>query len=219
MAALDVAEQPFPQRERLGVRVVDAKDAHPLPEPEVGDAQQLPPQGLPILGLEVEPVDVLVFLGRVLRALHGAVRPPAEPGRVLARVGMVRRALEGQIHGQFEAVLAGPHQQAADVVQRAQLRMDGAVAGAQQAAQHVVTVAEDVRLHLHRLAEHALDGEAPAVDARRHALDDHPLTALDRDGRHGGGIGARGCGHQAQPPSTGFRYSTPSGGNTSDSDW
>ena len=31
---LDLPDQPFPERKRLGVRVVDAKDAHSLRHPE-----------------------------------------------------------------------------------------------------------------------------------------------------------------------------------------
>ena len=42
--ALDLGDQPLPERERLGVRVVDAEDAHALLDPEQEDALQLLPQ-------------------------------------------------------------------------------------------------------------------------------------------------------------------------------
>ena len=57
-------------------------------------------------GLPIE-IYVLVFLGRILGVLHRAIRPPAEPVGVLPDVGMIRRALQGDIHGDFDAVL-GP---------------------------------------------------------------------------------------------------------------
>ena len=51
-------------------------------------------------------------------------------------------------------------------------------------AQDVVAVREDVRLDLDAVTGAALGGEAPAVDARAHVLDDDPLAAFLR--RHGG---------------------------------
>src|SRR5207244_10855535 len=58
MQPFELADEPFPEAERLGVRVVDPEHAHPLLGPEQDDGQQLLPQLLPVLGLEVEGVDV-----------------------------------------------------------------------------------------------------------------------------------------------------------------
>ena len=52
---------------------------------------------LPVGVLEVERIDVLVLLGRILGVLHGAVRAPLEPLGMLGDVGMVRGALEGDV--------------------------------------------------------------------------------------------------------------------------
>src|SRR6185437_3766253 len=41
-------DEPFPQRERLGMRIVDAKDAHALVHPEFEDARQFQPQLAPV---------------------------------------------------------------------------------------------------------------------------------------------------------------------------
>ena len=46
--ALHLADRPLPERERLGVRVVDAENAHALVDPEVEDALQLVPQRAPV---------------------------------------------------------------------------------------------------------------------------------------------------------------------------
>ncbi len=89
MIGLDRADQPLPEREWLGVRVVDAQDPNALLDPEADHVGQALPQRRPVLGLEVERVDVLVFLGRVLGVLDTAVGALAEPCRVLAYPRMV----------------------------------------------------------------------------------------------------------------------------------
>src|SRR5438105_13166036 len=97
MLGLELAEAPFPEGERLGVRVVDAEDGDAVPDPELEDALQLLPQPAPVAGLKVERVDVLVFFGRVLGILDGAIGPLLEPLRVLAHIRMVGRALERDV--------------------------------------------------------------------------------------------------------------------------
>src|SRR5262249_29303006 len=87
--ALDLADQPFPEWERLGMRVVDSKDSHALVDPIQDYALELLPERLPVLGLEIERVDILIFLGRVLGVLDGAVRPRAEPAWMLFNIGMI----------------------------------------------------------------------------------------------------------------------------------
>ena len=80
------------------------------------------------LGLEVERIDVLVLLGRVLRVLNGAVGPPAEPLGVLAYVGMIGRALEGDVESDLEPCSRARATRPAEIVERAELRMDRLVA-------------------------------------------------------------------------------------------
>ena len=72
--------------------------------------------------------DVLVFLGRVLGKLDGAVGPPVEPLGMLRDPGMVRRALDGEIERDLQAVLARRRNQPLEIVERAELRVDGVVA-------------------------------------------------------------------------------------------
>src|SRR5207245_2165639 len=118
----------FPEDEGLGVRVVDPEDPDSLLCPEEGDLEQLGPQPTPGGGREIEGVDVLVLLGRVLRVLDAPVGAVPEPFRVLLDVGMVRGALEGQVESDLEAVLPGPLDQPPEAGQGAELGMDLEVA-------------------------------------------------------------------------------------------
>ena len=74
-------ERPLPEPERLGVRVVDPEDRDAVADPERDDVLQLAPERLPVVGFEVDRVDVLVLLRRVLGVLDRAVRAMAEPLR------------------------------------------------------------------------------------------------------------------------------------------
>ena len=64
MFPLDLGDHPFPEAERLGVRVVDAENPHALFDPEFEDAAQFLPQCLPVVAFEIERIDVLVLLRR-----------------------------------------------------------------------------------------------------------------------------------------------------------
>ncbi len=77
---------------------------------------------------EVDGVDVLVLLGRVLGVLDGAVGPVVEPGRVLLHPRVVGRALEGVIESDLHVVVAGGLDQVLEVVDGAQAGLDGGVA-------------------------------------------------------------------------------------------
>ena len=83
------------------------KMRHALRDPELERRRAAPPTARATpSALEVERVDVLVFLGRVLGVLHRAVGPRAEPLGMLAHVRMVGRALEGDVERDLDAVLA-----------------------------------------------------------------------------------------------------------------
>ena len=101
--------------------IVHAEDADALLRPVDHDAFKLFPELPPVLRLEVQGVDILVFLRGVFRVLDRAVRPPEEPLRVFFNVGMVRRALEGDIQGDFDIVFCGFSDQVPEILQRAQL--------------------------------------------------------------------------------------------------
>src|SRR5690606_40649099 len=62
----DRADAPLPEAEALGVGVVHPEDLHALLDPVLEVAAQFVPEVLPIAALEVDRVDILVLLGRVL---------------------------------------------------------------------------------------------------------------------------------------------------------
>ncbi len=97
---LDLGNEPSPERHGLGVRVVDAEDAHPEADPVVQNrATGLPESPTVLLGgrPEVDRVDVLILLGGVLRVLDRPVRSMVKPLGVLGHPGVVGRALQGVV--------------------------------------------------------------------------------------------------------------------------
>ena len=122
-----LADAPLPERERLRVRVVDAEDADALLDPELEHGLQLVPERAPVLGLEVERVDVLVFLRRVLGVADRAVGPVAEPRRVLFHVRVVGRGLERDVERDLQAELVGLRDEALERFHPAELGRDGFV--------------------------------------------------------------------------------------------
>ena len=64
----DVADQPFPERQWLGVWIVDAEDPDAVLDPEEDDVPQRGPQlrQSGAVGIEFDIDDVLVLLRRVL---------------------------------------------------------------------------------------------------------------------------------------------------------
>ncbi len=95
-------------------------------------SQQRVPQPAPVLAVEVDVVDVLVALGRVLGVLERAVRAVVEPLRVLAQPGMVGRALDREVERDVDPVLRRPRRSALEVLERAELRVDRVVAAARR---------------------------------------------------------------------------------------
>ena len=70
-------------------------------------AQRLP-QAAPVVAVEVDVVDVLVALGRVLRVLQRPVGAAVEPLRVLGQPGVVGRALDREVERDLEVVVRAP---------------------------------------------------------------------------------------------------------------
>ena len=79
MAAAHLADQPFPERHRLRVRIVDAEDGDTALNPREDDVAQCRPKSLPVFALEVDVVDVLILLRWVLGVLQRAVGAAVEP--------------------------------------------------------------------------------------------------------------------------------------------
>ena len=102
MLAAHLRDQPLPEGQRLGVGVVDAEYAHPPLHPQQHDVPQRIPQRSPLGAVEVEVVDVLVLLRRVLRVLQRPVRPVHEPLGVRVEPGVVGRAVQGEIEREID---------------------------------------------------------------------------------------------------------------------
>ena len=123
----DRRDHPLPERERLGVRVVDPEHGDAVGDPEADHVGEPGPQALPVGALEVERVDVLVLLRRVLGVLDRAVGSVGEPRRVLGDPRVVGRALERDVERQLDAAVACGGGELDDVVDRAELGVDRGV--------------------------------------------------------------------------------------------
>ena len=117
---LDLADQPRPEVGRLGVRVVDAKDLDAVADPVPHHPQHLVVEAGRVV-VEVDRVDVLVLLRRVLRIGDGAVGQHGEPFRMLLGPRVVRRALQRQVQRHLQALVARGGDEVVEVLDRAQL--------------------------------------------------------------------------------------------------
>src|SRR5690606_11919878 len=112
--------------------------------------------------------DVLVLLRRVLRVFDGAVGTELEPFRMLFDPGMVGRALDGEIQRDLHAVPLGRGNEAAKILQRSEIRMDGgmtALLGPDR-----IGTAGVVRTAGKRVVRSLAEGPADGMD--RHEVDD-----------------------------------------------
>ncbi len=79
------------------MRVVDAEAPNAAPAPAEHDVAKLRPQRLPLSRGEVDVVDVLVALGRVLGVLQRAIGAPVEPLGMRTEPRVVRRTLDREV--------------------------------------------------------------------------------------------------------------------------
>src|SRR4029453_4865222 len=120
-----LADEPFPERERLGVGIVDAENAHALLDPEHHYLAQRLPQRDAVGAVEIRVDDVLVFLRRVSRKLDRAVRAEAEPFRMQRQPWMVERALHGEIERDLHAELLAGVNEMPELLKRSQFTLRG----------------------------------------------------------------------------------------------
>src|SRR3546814_3983246 len=79
MTRANVGNEPLPERQRFGMRIVDAENRNAFADPEFDDITQRQPQRRPrIVGVEVDVDDILVSLRRVLGVANAAVRRSEE---------------------------------------------------------------------------------------------------------------------------------------------
>src|SRR5215471_15336711 len=108
--------------------IVHAKDAYALLDPEADDTLEFLPEGLPMLCIKIEGINVFILLRGILRVLHGAIRALPEPLRVLLHIGMIGGALKGNIERYLYAILLGFGEQAPKIVEAPELWMNGHMA-------------------------------------------------------------------------------------------
>ena len=125
--ALDPADQPRPEVRRLGVRIVDAEDLDAVVNPVPHHAQHLHVEAGRVV-VEVERIDVLVLLRRVLGVGDGAVRQFGEPLPVVLGPRMVGSALQRQVEGHLQAQIRSGGDEVVEVLDGAQLGVHGVVA-------------------------------------------------------------------------------------------
>ena len=191
MLAPDLRDQPLPERDRLRVRVVHAEDLDAALDPREHDVAQRVPEPAPVVRSEVDVVDVLVALGRVLRVLQRAVGAPVEPLGVLGQPRVVRRRLDREVDADLAADLAAARDHALELLERAEVGMHGLVPALRRAdrpgAPDVVGLRRervvpplavrrpdrvhrrevgDVEAELRELGKHALDPGEAAEGAR-----------------------------------------------------
>ena len=104
MLLLKIANHPFPEIERLRVGIIDPENPNALFDPELNDGLEFLPKRLSMRRVEIEGINVLIFLGRVLGVLDRTVGPVTEPFRMLLDVRMIRRALIGEIECDVDAM-------------------------------------------------------------------------------------------------------------------
>ena len=124
---VDLADQPFPEPDGFGVRVVHPEDLDAVADPEQHDPQDFVGQPCGVV-VEVQRENVLVLLRRILRVGDAAVHAGGEPFRVALHPRVVRRGLQRQVQGHFESQLTGPRHEGVEVLEGAQVRVDGVVA-------------------------------------------------------------------------------------------
>ena len=161
---VDFGDHPLPERERLGVRVVDAEDADAMLQPEQEHVAHRMPDRWQRIAIEVEVDDILIFLRRILCVFDGAVRPPVEPFGMVLDPRMVGRGVKGDVEGDFQAVPLGGVHHPPEVVHRSQFGMDRLVAPVLRADR--VGAADIVLARRQRVVAALAVGLADGVDRR-----------------------------------------------------
>ena len=110
------------------MRIVDAKHAHAAVNPEFEHRIKLVPKAAPVGRFKIQRINILIFLGRILRILNRSVRPDHEPVRMFRDPRMIRRALECNVQSDLDALRSGCGNQVVEIGERAKLRVNRFVA-------------------------------------------------------------------------------------------
>src|SRR5262249_2182840 len=127
-AFLEVAEAPFPKRERLCMRIIDAENPDAFVDPKFKYAFEFNPKRRPFFRFKIERENVVVFLGRILGKLNRAIGALSKPFGVIADIGMIRRTLKRDIQGDLNFVLTGAANQTTERLEPPEFRVNRFVA-------------------------------------------------------------------------------------------
>ena len=127
VGGLHLTDQPCPEVRRLGVWVVHPKNLHTVADPVPNHAQHLSGKARRVI-IEVQWIDVLVLLRRVLGVGDRAVGEFGEPLPVAGCPRMVRCALQRQIQSDLHPVLAGRGHERIEVLDGSEIGVHGIVA-------------------------------------------------------------------------------------------
>jgi len=108
------------------MRIVDAEDPYAVAHPELEDAQALQVDPVAVV-VEVDGVDVLVLLRRVLRVRDGTVGALGKPLWMLGHPRVIRRRLEREVHRNLEPERVGLGNEPVEGVKVPEVGMDGIV--------------------------------------------------------------------------------------------
>jgi hypothetical protein len=146
------------------VRVVHAEDPHPVLDPVQHHPQRLGVDPGRVV-VEVDRVDVLVLLRRVLRVRDRAVGADGEPLGVLGHPRVVGGALQREVERDLHPEVPGAVDERVEVVDGAELRLDGVVAtvGRTDRPRRADVAGTGVDVVVAALAVHSADG----VDRRQ----------------------------------------------------
>ena len=157
------------------MRIIDPEHPHALLGPVGKDALELLPELAPVIGFEVERIDILVLLRRILSVLNRAVRTVLEPLRVFLHVRVIRRALERDVECDIHPQAPGRLDKLSEVIERPQFRMAGLVATLFRS--DCPRAARLSRLRRHRVVFALAEGVADRVD--RGKIDNVETHLLD----------------------------------------
>ena len=122
----NLSKQPGPEIDRLGMRIVDPEDAYAVAHPELDDPQAFQVDPVAVV-VEVDGVDVLVLLRRILRVRDGTVGALGEPLGMLGDPRVIRRCLEREVQRNLQPQRVGLGDEPVECIEVAEVGMDAVV--------------------------------------------------------------------------------------------
>lgn len=166
MARADIGDHPLPEREWLGMRIINAEDAHARVDPIKYDVTESEPcRRHGIRRVEIDVDNILVFLGGVLRIMDRTVGSPCEPTLVFLQPGMVPGTLHGEIECELQSLLLRGQNEGTEILKVSEVGMNCVVTALGGADR--IGAPRILRLGLQRIVASLAVGFADGVDWRQ----------------------------------------------------